>query len=451
MRSRKGVVMVAVGGMLAGSAACRDRPRAGAKGAAVKADEVTAPSARPVSWPAGPLVAERAAYAMALYFPKTTAASPEQAIAACARKAPTLRLVAVDDDVEEILGYGVRRIPLADFAPPTVAELPYMGVGVSPAQGESLQASADPLVVTFVGPGPQAPALLDAATALMDCAARRLDALVWDEESRRVFSREAWQDRLGPPTPDRLSRHFVIHSYENDGAVRAVSLGLGKLGLPDLVVERTTRHSASRVVELMNEIASELFRRGSLTDAGQLRLTPRPGAGGAAAVAIELVEGTRAPGDNENRLIEVWFGGADSGEHARQVVVLNKILGEADDQIIRAANDDRELLAARDRARAALPGVRERYNRGEFELESVSVKALFEDEHGSEWMWVEVRSWRGDRIEGVLTSTPFDVRTVVAGDHVTVSMDGVFDYEVLGPDGVVEGGETSRILEGRAR
>jgi uncharacterized protein YegJ (DUF2314 family) len=65
-------------------------------------------------------------------------------------------------------------------------------------------------------------------------------------------------------------------------------------------------------------------------------------------------------------------------------------------------------------------------------------------------MWVEVVSWRGKKLHGLLDSDPQDVADLQSGAPVDVDEDAIFDFIVKHRDGSMEGGETNRILEARA-
>jgi uncharacterized protein YegJ (DUF2314 family) len=62
-------------------------------------------------------------------------------------------------------------------------------------------------------------------------------------------------------------------------------------------------------------------------------------------------------------------------------------------------------------------------------------------------MWVEVLSWQGEGVSGVLTNTPEDVPKLHCGDKVQCRASDAFDYILRLPDGSSEGNETSAIIE----
>ena len=62
-------------------------------------------------------------------------------------------------------------------------------------------------------------------------------------------------------------------------------------------------------------------------------------------------------------------------------------------------------------------------------------------------MWVEVTSWKGDKIKGLLQNEPYNVPTLHSGQIVEVSQTSVFDYIRRYADGKMEGNETGKIIE----
>ena len=109
---------------------------------------------------------------------------------------------------------------------------------------------------------------------------------------------------------------------------------------------------------------------------------------------------------------------------------------------------DQELLAASERARAKLPSLRASFNSGLAPGEFIHVKAPFKrPDGGEEWMWVEITSWKGDQIKGLLRNEPFKIPDLHAGQNVEVSEATVFDYIRRHADGTVEGNETAKFIE----
>ncbi len=83
-------------------------------------------------------------------------------------------------------------------------------------------------------------------------------------------------------------------------------------------------------------------------------------------------------------------------------------------------------------------------NPGEF----IQVKAPFLTPDGSrEWMWVEILSWQGTRIKGLLKNEPYNIPSLKGGSEVVVNQEDVFDYIRKLPDGSSSGNETGALIE----
>ncbi len=79
--------------------------------------------------------------------------------------------------------------------------------------------------------------------------------------------------------------------------------------------------------------------------------------------------------------------------------------------------------------------------------ERLLLKAPFATSSGGRvWMWVEVVSWKGDRVEGILQNDPYYVPGLKAGSRVAFSEADVVDFLHTLPDGTEEGNETGKIL-----
>jgi len=162
---------------------------------------------------------------------------------------------------------------------------------------------------------------------------------------------------------------------------------------------------------------------------------------------LSLYEGTWERGDPNNRLVEIAFDrypGVDI--YAQQEKMLSSFFGWEDS--LKLVKYDEELLAASQQAKEKLPSLRVAFNAGLTPSEFIQVKAPFATpDGGNEWMWVEVISWEGERITGLLRNKPFNIPDLHAGQIVEVSEGTVFDYIRKFSDGTQEGNETSKIIE----
>ena len=173
--------------------------------------------------------------------------------------------------------------------------------------------------------------------------------------------------------------------------------------------------------------------------------TLKPNATGVAL--LKLKKGTWEEGDPKNRLVEITFDrGRGPDIHAKQDQVLSAAFGWEDRATLVKNNE--ELEAASRQARTKLPRLQAEFKKGLPPGEFIEVKAPFSTPSGGiEWMWVEVITWDGDKISGLLKNEPFNIPTRHGGQSVEVSESKVFDYLRRHADGTTEGNETSKIIE----
>ena len=353
---------------------------------------------------------------------------------------------------------------LQDYRAPSMDMLQRFGRGLSREQAEGLQKADRALIIDFAHPAQQSSAAMLKALQLAQQVARDTNGLLWDEETREVFTPDAWQarriDSWSGSVPD-MSQQTVIHAYRSDTLVRAITLGMAKFGLPDVVVSDFSWSSNRPIGSLVNMFAQALGEGATLPRPGQYDLDLRalrhaaardpmlanlkPNA--AAVAKLSLVNGKWEDGDPRNRLYEIRFDrytGPD--RYAQQTAMLTAAFGADEDSVTRLKHND-ELLAASKAASAQLPRLRDAFAKGLQPGEYILVKAPFTTrDGGNEWMWVEVAKWNGDTIEGLLKNEPVDVPSLHAGQMVKVSQAKVFDYARRHPDGREEGNETSKII-----
>lgn len=353
---------------------------------------------------------------------------------------------------------------LKEYRAPSMEMLQRFGRGISREQAEALQTADKALIIDFAHPAQQSSAAMQKALQLTLQVARDTNGLLWDEETREVFSPDEWQkrriDTWAGGVPD-MSQHTTIHAYRSGDLVRAITLGMSKFGLPDVVVSDFSWSSNRPMGNLVNMFSQAMVEGATLAQPGQYDLDLRalkhaaardpqlthlkPNA--AAVARLSLVNGTWESGDPQNRLYEIRFDrykGPD--RYAQQTAMLVSVFGADEDSVTRLKHND-ELLAASKAANAQLPKLRDAFAKGLQPGEYILVKAPFTTRSGSnEWMWVEVARWNGDAIEGLLKNEPVEVPNLHAGQMVKVSQAKVFDYMRRYADGREEGNETSKII-----
>jgi uncharacterized protein YegJ (DUF2314 family) len=430
-----------------------------------------------VSWwrahrePAVPLLGNEAAFEFGVYFLPTPVIDPSGAVDDAARETPGF-VVAQGEPTgtEGRMRVFVAVVPdvATSYAPPDGESLRLFGRGLTGAQADALSRSREALRLRFRIPRRSILPGVRAACTLVSAVARRTGGLVWDEETREVFAPDAWDERRLDQWPEGtvpdVSDHVVIHSYRDADYLRAVTLGMGKFALPDLVVESFASSNNRGVGHLLN-LTAQALAEGAAPTRGILRLriadirhagvrtsqqaAVKPHAKG--EVILRLREGRRDEGDPANRLLEIGFDESPGPDlRARQDRLLADLLGWED--AITHVRHDEALLAASDRARERLPAMKAVVAAGLQPGQLLLVKAPFrKPDGGNEWMWVEVVAWKGRRIRGVLTNEPFEVPGLRAGQEVVVDEGDVFDYLLRSPDGREEGNETSRLIEEQQR
>jgi uncharacterized protein YegJ (DUF2314 family) len=367
--------------------------------------------------------------------------------------------------------YALVLVPgLKDFAPPDETHLSYFGHGLDAAQTRAAAASKGALLLSWSLDGDPVRARLRDAQALVHQVAQKLGGFVWDEATRELFTLDAWKkerlDGWDGDLPD-MPRNVVIHYYEtDDGRQRGITLGMEKLGLPDLVVEDAPVGESTSMMKVLDAAAQALVEGATLGPGGELRIDLRAirhagahdwliGSAGKDATfrgRAVLRPAASEEGDPHNRLVELRFPsypGATDAE--RQAAAFLAILGAEPDPMASAPADDPELAAVTARAQKRLPAVAAAFRAGLPLGERVVVKAPFENEEGQvEWMWVGVTSWRGDVVRGNLENEPVYVKSLRLGAVVQVKQASIADYRWTSADGTVkEGGESVEVFKRR--
>lgn len=417
--------------------------------------------------PAGSPTEQTVKFQYAVYFLPSPSKDPNSVLQAVLQNRK-LKIRAVSEIPEHpgvpMLSAHMENDVARNYAPPDMDSLRHFGRGVSREQAQALQNSRQAMILNFGHSRANVWDALRAANEVVEKVARETSGLVWDEETREIFTPDEWHKRRVATwtegVPD-ISRHTVIHVYQSGEYVRAITLGMSKFGLPDVVIQRFSWSLNNNMGNLINAFCQSMAEGARFTQTGaydlDIRAIQNPvvrkqQAGYLMSTArsvahLTLLQGIWEDGDPRNRLIEIAFDRYPGKDvHAKQSALLNSLYGWQD-EIKRIQHND-ELLAASRKARTKLPALRAafvaRLRPGEF----IQVKAPFATPKGqNEWMWVEVTSWKGKQIKGILKNEPFDIPDLHGGQIVHVKEDEVFDYIRYFPDGSQEGNETGRVIE----
>lgn len=296
---------------------------------------------------------------------------------------------------------------------------------------------------------------------------RKSQVIVFDEATMEYDSRDSWERHRmkdwgeGRPT---MARHIVLHAYrEDDGLCRIVTLGMEKFCLPNISVRGASCFSQETMASTLNVIAQCLAEDDTLHSPGKLELNLVTMADTAFARAMiatcfeNAVKRTEVTlrwsepqeGDSPGPQLEIYSNSpAYSTQQAYQEAMVGQLFGFHDPLVV-GHHEDAELQAASIRAKAELPRVKAMFNKGLKPGEVLMVKLPFEGGEAREWMWVEVTSWKGEEIIGTLNSDPQYSDELSSGDEVRGLEEDVFDYILNGPDGIIEGNGTGKVLEGK--
>jgi len=258
-----------------------------------------------------------------------------------------------------------------------------------------------------------------------------------------------------------VAKHITIHAYSTGEFVRAISLGMVKFGLPDVVVEDFSWSANRHIGHLINFFTQAMAEGARIEKDGEYDLDLKSldnedvrepqikslMAHATARAQLTLREGVHEDGDPRNRLIALSFErypGAD--KHARQDAMVAALFGWQD--AIKKVKHNAELEAASKRAREQLPALRTAFLEGFPPGEYLQLKAPFDVPGGGhEYMWVEVTTWDGEKIKGLLKNEPFNIPKLHGGQIVEIQQGTVFDYIRRLADGTQTGNETGKILE----
>jgi uncharacterized protein YegJ (DUF2314 family) len=346
---------------------------------------------------------------------------------------------------------------------PSLETLQYYSSGVSAEQAQALQNSKTAIVLGFSYSSATALEANHHACSLAADLAKETDGLIWDEETRELFSHEAWTTkRLRSPDNGfpSIVDHITIHAYRQE-YVRAVTLGMRKFGLPDLVIDESSWSVGRPVGKVINALAQTMLEGGTVPACGKFELNIAnlkhaalrkkyednllEGGKGVGTLTLRTVKPDE--GDADNQLIKITFDEYDgSGAQEKQHDFFDEMFGAVDSTT--QVKHDEAVRAASNRARQEFETLREQFDAGLAPDSRLLVKAPFKTSRGgNEWMWVEVIKWKGGDIGGLLQNVPVDVPGLKPGARVRIRQSSMLDYKYYKSDGTTEGNETAELLK----
>lgn len=418
------------------------------------------------AFPAGAPMADSMRFEFAVYLLAGHGGDPSAVLReALAERYKFLKLVdEIPDAPKQMLVHArLEKHALREYSPPDLHALRYSGNGITAEQGQALQKSDQAFILEFAHPKEHVWTALRTANTLIEELARKMGGLIWDEATREIFSPDAWHHRRleswTGATPD-VSTQTVIHVYDTGEYYRAITLGMSKTGLPDVVVQEVPASSDNQAGNLINIFCQSMAEGAVLKPSGKFNLDlraikdsharePQLKAlkGNASGIAcLSLKPGKWEEGDPKNRLVELSSDRYSGPDHqGQQAAMFSSFFGSED--AYTEGQHTSELLEASRKARDHLPELRKVFNAGLQPGEYIQLKAPFATpDGGREWMWVEVTKWKGDGIKGTLQNDPYKARGLHVGQIVDVREQDIFDYIHEFPDKHQEGNTTGEIL-----
>jgi uncharacterized protein YegJ (DUF2314 family) len=423
--------------------------------------------------PPGDVRSAFAFYSVVFYYapsPKGDTAGTVKSLAS--KYFPDLPITTSPSQEPPFLAYEEEPAPLTNYPVPDAGYFKFAGRGLSAEDVSNVQRTARATFVLLAVPKDQVWSEGRKFTEFALEFAEKTGAVIWDSATRECFSQKAWKEARLDSWPEggvpELRDQITIHLYRPDDSsthVRAITLGMEKFALPDLVIERLVGGDSRSGGNLINVVAQTLAEKSRL-DSGTkeiFRLEDLKSKNFREAmvgslekeatgeIPLMLVYGNPVEGDPDNTLFEIRFDhGAGKTVDERRDDLLSEFWGATDaaKEIVHTA----EILEASKRARAKLLEIKKHFDKGLAPGERLLVKAPFpRDDGGNEWMWVEVMKWPSSAvIEGVLQNDPFFIEKLKAGAPVKLKLNEVFDYILYRPDGTSEGNETGRLMEKQA-
>ncbi len=364
------------------------------------------------------------------------------------------------------------KAPLKNFPVPEASHFKHSGRGLTDKDIAAMQKTTRATRLILFAPKDDVWRMGRAFTELALQFAEKTDAYIWDSATRECFTRDAWKAKRlagwregGVP---EITQQTTIHLYQADDSeryLRAITLGMEKFALPDVVIERLIGSDNKPAGNLINLVCQTFAENPVIKDArkqtfklsalkaGGFRKTQEDSLLDKATgeATLELLNGKRQDGDPENELVEISFAnGEGKTDDERREHALSALWGSKDSIV--GVKHDEEILAASKRALVKLAKLRPVFQKGLKPGERLMVKAPFQrDDKGKEWMWVEVMKWSAlQKVEGILQNDPFYIKALKAGAKVDVNFDELFDYIFVHADGKNEGNETGKLMEKQA-
>lgn len=285
---------------------------------------------------------------------------------------------------------------------------------------------------------------------------------ILNPHSHQIFTAETIVKHLPGDGRRDVRELIVVHQVGGEGELAFLdTAGLIELGLPELFVPDVPPGRADIITAVVNATAQTLLDHGDITRDGVLEVDLAKLGDGWHSDALAKAKGTgkiawqvtwgrgdedpKAKVDPEELELHLTIAGSKPGTSEVLVAAVESYLGAVDDRAKRVDFDD-ELAVVAVKAREALAALEPKFAKG-FTDHRLAVKAPFKTDSGNiEWMWVDVLSFKGAMIDGVLNNSPDDIKALKLGMRVKVKFAEVADFILVKPDGTKEGGFSLEVM-----
>lgn len=370
-----------------------------------------------------------------------------------------------------VICYGEELAPLKVLPVPDDGHLVQHGHGLTAEARATMRATSRACrLVLVAGQGTSVGSTRQFSLLVHELAVRS-GAIIWDSATMECFSPAAWKSRRIDSWTDggqpEAAQFLFVDAYlpdPNSRVGRAITLGMRRFALPELVVESVPPLHLNAVKLLLRLVAQSLVEQpeiSSLDDVtfsiSAIRSAParrsfesQLGPAATGSIRLRLVDVPARPGDPNNAIVQLDFGhGVGRTDLERQEDLLCKFIGGSQSSYIEPEITP-EIEAASRRARDQILHWGRDFRKHLPPGAILSAKGPFalDDGSGQEWMWIEVHNWNeAGELEGLLNNDPVHIRRFKAGARVKFPADQVFDYQILKLDGTREGNETGRLME----
>ena len=359
-------------------------------------------------------------------------------------------------------------LPMTKMGPVPVSGLPHLVLNrhrsnlTDPAHRAAMDQANYAIMIRSEGPCiPGLPGLLPCVAAAFGCL-EQYGGVIVDADTNSPMLPRPFADLSFDMLP-RLHCFVDVAAVAGaNGGTDIVTVGMNRFGVPELVMEDvplSIDEQCAKIVLGVGQLVATLalqYGRDKLSEQYalhfplELSLTtdymqiangdpvggPSAGAGSDAPVRVEFSQQSPA---HPPFLKVVPAEGWPSSKAAWANGLVSTFFAPLPPTGGLWMHDD-DMEAGHRRAVAELPSAKRRYLAGETLPDMFIVKYPFPVEDGRhEYMWISVRNWTGDRITGALGNQPNLRKDLSMGDIVTVDAADVFDWMIVGPDGVLGG------------